>query len=72
MRHGEHGSVSSTFPKEDEGVKGTTTFRRLKGVAKSGRPAKVTRANRHTELSTWQRSRYEQAPEMIGHMLHVR
>lgn len=53
-------------------MKGTTTFRRLRGVAKSDRPAKVARANRHTELSVWQRSRYEQAPEMIGHMLHVR
>lgn len=53
-------------------MKGTTTFRRLKGVKKTERPAKVTRASRHTEPSAWQRSRYEQAPEMIGHMLHVR
>lgn len=53
-------------------MKGTTTFRRLKGVTKIYRPSKATRANRHNELSVWQRSRYEQAPEMIGHMLHVR
>lgn len=53
-------------------MKGSTTLRRFKDAAHIDRSSKATRARRHAELSAWQRARYEQAPEMITHMLQVR
>ena len=53
-------------------MKRATTFQRFRDLKKAERPGKMRQPGKHGQLSSWQRARYEQAPEMLGHMLHVR
>lgn len=53
-------------------MKRATTFRRLKSLKRIDRPVHSLRPGKRADIRSWERARYERAPEMIGHMLHVR
>lgn len=53
-------------------MKRANTFRRLKNLKRIDRPAAGVRPGRRDDIRSWERARYERAPEMITHMLHVR
>lgn len=63
-------AFTSAPSKRGQGVKLTTTLRRRKHTVKTERVPKEP--SRHGPDSAWVRARYEQAPEMIPHMLQVR